>query len=188
MENQEKILECGLTLFAERGFDAVGVQEIADTSGITKPTLYYYFGSKEGLLDAILSTNFSTMFARLEKAANYQGDVKNTLEEITRTYFSYASSNLTFYRFQLSCWFSPPQSAAFKAIIIYGRRQYTMLENLFQRMAQDHGNMLGRHQRYAASFLGMINTYIGLKASVNLELDETVVRNTVHQFMHGIFS
>ncbi len=188
MENQEKILDCGLTLFAERGFDAVGVQEIADTSGITKPTLYYYFGSKEGLLDAILSTNFSTMFARLEKAADYQGDVKNTLEEITRTYFSYASSNLTFYRFQLSCWFSPPQSAAFKAIIIYGRRQYTMLENLFQRMAQNHGNMLGRHQRYAASFLGMINTYIGLKASVNLELDETVVRNTVHQFMHGIFS
>jgi len=188
MENQEKILECGLNLFAERGYDAVGVQEIADTAGITKPTLYYYFGSKEGLLDTILSTYFATLFDRLEKASIYQGDVKNTLEEVTRTYFSFASSNLAFYRFQLSCWFSPPQSAAFKAIISHGRKQHNILETLFQQMAQDHGNMQGRHQRYAASFLGMINTYIGLKASVNLELDEAVVRNTVHQFMHGIFS
>ena len=29
-----------------KGYDAVGVQEIVDTAGITKPTLYYYFGSK----------------------------------------------------------------------------------------------------------------------------------------------
>ena len=32
--------------FMPRGYDAVGVQEIAQKAGITKPTLYYYFGSK----------------------------------------------------------------------------------------------------------------------------------------------
>ncbi len=188
MENQEKILECGLKLFAERGYDAVGVQEIAEMAGITKPTLYYYFGSKEGLLNAILSIHFSNLFVQLEKSANYHGDVKNTLEDITRTYFSFAESNLSFYRFQLSCWFAGPQSATFKAIIDYGQKQQDILEALFKRAAQDHGNMLGRHQRYASSFLGIINTYIGLKTSAALDLDETIVRNTVHQFMHGIFS
>ena len=54
MDNRENILQCALALFYMKGYDAVGVQEIVDTAGITKPTLYYYFGSKRGLLENVL--------------------------------------------------------------------------------------------------------------------------------------
>ena len=50
MDNRERILQCALELFYAKGYDAVGVQEIAQKAGITKPTLYYYFGSKYGLI------------------------------------------------------------------------------------------------------------------------------------------
>ena len=43
MDNKETIMTCALDLFYARGYDGVGVQEIADAAGITKPTLYYYF-------------------------------------------------------------------------------------------------------------------------------------------------
>ena len=188
MENQEKLLQIGLQYFAERGYDAVGIQEIVDAVGITKPTLYHYFGSKEGLLESILSNNFSTLFENLDQVAHYNGDVKSTLENVTRMYFDYAGQNSTFYRFQLACWFAPAESAAHISIQPYGERQQAALEALFLDAAEDHGNMRGRHQRYAASFLGLINTYIGLSFNNFLELDETVLGNTVHQFMHGIFS
>ena len=36
-------------LFASRGFDATSVREIVEGAGVAKPTLYYYFQSKEGL-------------------------------------------------------------------------------------------------------------------------------------------
>ena len=49
MENREKLLSCALDLFYARGYDAVGIQEIVDAAGVTKPTMYYYFGSKKGL-------------------------------------------------------------------------------------------------------------------------------------------
>ena len=39
MENKERILECALELFYAKGYDAVGVQEIAERSGITKPSI-----------------------------------------------------------------------------------------------------------------------------------------------------
>ena len=51
MDNIERILQCALELFYAKGYDAVGVQEIAQKAGITKPTLYYYFGSKYGFGD-----------------------------------------------------------------------------------------------------------------------------------------
>ena len=188
VENQEKLLQIGLQYFAERGYDAVGIQEIVDAAEITKPTLYHYFGSKEGLLESIFSSNFSMLFENMDQVARYNGDVKTTLENATRWYFDFAKQHSIFYRFQLACWFAPPESAAFRSIKPYGQRQQTIFENLFLDAAEDHGNMRGRHQRYAASFLGLINTYIGLSFNNFLELDETVLGNTVHQFMHGIFS
>ncbi len=51
MENKENLLTCARDLFYARGYDAVGIQEIVDAAGVTKPTMYYYFGSKKGLLE-----------------------------------------------------------------------------------------------------------------------------------------
>ena len=48
------ILEEALKLFSNNGYEATGVQEICEQAGVTKPTLYHYFGSKQGLLDAVL--------------------------------------------------------------------------------------------------------------------------------------
>ena len=50
MDNRERILQCALELFYAKGYDAVGVQEIAQKAGITKPTLYYYLKNWSGHL------------------------------------------------------------------------------------------------------------------------------------------
>ena len=61
MENRELIMQCAKTLFYSKGYDAVGVQEIVDRAGITKPTLYYYFGSKLGLLKTLIEVEFTQL-------------------------------------------------------------------------------------------------------------------------------
>ena len=53
---KQTILQAAERLFAYKGYDAVGVQEIVTDAGITKPTLYYYFRSKCGLLEALVRT------------------------------------------------------------------------------------------------------------------------------------
>src|SRR5512136_2109152 len=113
MNNREKILTCALELFTRRGYDAVGVQEVADAAGLKKPTLYHYFGSKSGLLKTLLAAHFDELFAALEKAADYQGDVKMTLTAVCAAYFDFAQKNPAFYRMQLAMWFSPPDSDPF---------------------------------------------------------------------------
>lgn len=51
---REKILEAGLELFGQKGFEATSIAEIGDRAGITKSVMYHYFGSKSGLYEAIL--------------------------------------------------------------------------------------------------------------------------------------
>jgi TetR/AcrR family transcriptional regulator len=188
MDNRSNILDHALDLFASRGYDAVGVQEIVNAAGITKPTLYHYFGSKLGLLNILLEEHFSVLHRSVEQASDYRRDLPLTLNRTAAAYFHYARENKRFYRMQLSTWFAPPDSDAFKAVARFNERQQQLLEKLFIQAANDHGNMKGRHRAYAATFLGMINTYIGLWLNGYVELDDALVYKAVHQYMHGIFS
>ena len=79
MDNREVILETALELFYTRGYDAVGVQEIAERSGVTKPTLYYYFKSKYGLLEQLLDSRSKPFAEEMRQACRYEGDLKGTL-------------------------------------------------------------------------------------------------------------
>ena len=90
MDNRSRILDCALTLFAGRGYDAVGVQEIVDCAGVTKPTMYHYFGSKRGLLQVLLQEAFGELNALVTAAAFYTGDLTLTLEKVTMAYFELA--------------------------------------------------------------------------------------------------
>ena len=73
MNNRITILNCALELFAARGYDAVGVQEIAEGAGITKPTLYHYFGSKQGLLKTLVDGYAEPFYQAVSQAADYHG-------------------------------------------------------------------------------------------------------------------
>ena len=61
IDNRELLLDAALDLFYAKGYDAVGVQEIVDRAGVTKPTLYYYFGSKIGLLRNLLERGYNIL-------------------------------------------------------------------------------------------------------------------------------
>ena len=188
MDNRENILDCALQLFSARGYDAVGVQEICEAAGITKPTLYYYFGSKKGLLEQVLSRSFQVLRQRLVEAADYHGDLPLTLQRVAGVYFVFAKEHPDFYRLQLGLWFAPLESEGFQLLTVLNRFQYDLIEKIFLDAVVQHGNMRGRHRAYALTFLGMLNTYIGLGLNGFAELDDELARQAIHQFQHGIYS
>ncbi|MCE1248952.1 MAG: TetR/AcrR family transcriptional regulator [Firmicutes bacterium] len=188
MNNREVILEKALELFSSYGYDSTGVQEIASAAGVTKPTLYHYFGSKEKLLDELLSTYSGKLMRMMQPAADYQRDLPLTLYRVTKTYFEFAKEYQTYYRFHLSLWFAPSESYPAKAVASYLHNQFIMIEDIFLKASGDHGNMKGRHKRYAVSFIGMINSYISLHTKDLIQLSDELVYQAVHQFMHGIYS
>ena len=53
-QREEQILAIAEAVFAERGYQATTMEEVAERVGVTKPLIYGYFGSKEGLLSACI--------------------------------------------------------------------------------------------------------------------------------------
>ncbi|MFB7573046.1 TetR/AcrR family transcriptional regulator [Streptomyces sp. NPDC056165] len=64
-QTKRRITAVALELFAERGFDAVTVSEIAEAAGVAKATLFTYFPSKELLaLQGVGQENLAEIVAR----------------------------------------------------------------------------------------------------------------------------
>ncbi len=53
-EKQEKILEAALELFAKEGFKSTSTSRVAKQAGVSEGLIFRHFGSKDGLLQAIL--------------------------------------------------------------------------------------------------------------------------------------
>jgi len=53
IEQRQRILDAAFALFAERGFDEVTVAEVAVAAGVARATVFNYFPSKHGLVEAI---------------------------------------------------------------------------------------------------------------------------------------
>ncbi|MFA6508812.1 MAG: TetR/AcrR family transcriptional regulator [Treponemataceae bacterium] len=187
-ETRERILSTSRALFADRGYNAVGVQEICLLSGITKPTLYYHFGNKIGLLNAVASDLYLGFIAALKEEGSYKGDLAVSLTGSLRVFLRYAAERPDLMRLRLTLSFSPPSSEEYSVMSPYAERLYEFFKEVFRSASEDHGNMKGRESAYAASFIGTADAYAGLRLAGALEPDDQFIRRVVHYFMHGVFS
>jgi TetR/AcrR family transcriptional regulator len=187
-DNRQRLLQVALTRFASRGYDAAGVQEIAAEAGVSKPTLYHYFGSKVGLLEALIREGTRDYLEALSAATRYTGDLTQSLRQVTAVTLEFAQRRPELYRFLLMLCFLPDTHEARRAAAPVFDRQLQLLEAMFQEAARQHGNMAGRHQRYATTFHGHLNSYAVLVMNGVLRDDDRLRHDLVHQFSHGIYS
>ncbi|MCI7812429.1 MAG: TetR/AcrR family transcriptional regulator [Lachnospiraceae bacterium] len=192
MENKENILKCALDLFYAKGYDAVGVQEIVEKAGITKPTLYYYFGSKYGLLETLLTTKFQLFSTTLKEAAKYNGDIADTLNRVAAAYVNCAMENQKFYMLLMSMFYLPRENEAYKAAKPLISEFFHIIVKIFEDAREQLGNMNHREKQFAVGFMGVINYYLILVCEQGegkeIQMTEETIRSLVHQFMHGINS
>jgi AcrR family transcriptional regulator len=52
-QRRAQLLDVARSLFAERGFEATSIEEIAHRAGVSKPIVYEHFGSKEGIYEVV---------------------------------------------------------------------------------------------------------------------------------------
>jgi AcrR family transcriptional regulator len=63
-ETRDRLLTAGRRVFAERGYHAASLDSVSERAGCTKGALYHHFGSKEGLLLALLDQQVAGRLAQ----------------------------------------------------------------------------------------------------------------------------
>lgn len=80
MTTKERILESALTLFAEKGYDGVGVDLIAEKAGLKGPSIYKHFKSKEEILDVLIE-NVEIYYEKKFGSEIHPGKIPSSIDE-----------------------------------------------------------------------------------------------------------
>lgn len=82
----QEILDAALAVFAEKGFSAARLQDIASRAGVVKGTIYLYFESKEAVFSALVKERIGAHLTLVaDKARQHEGPVTPLLVDILRT-------------------------------------------------------------------------------------------------------
>jgi len=87
-ERRDEILQIAAELFAERGFAATTVREIADAAGILSGSLYHHFDSKESMADELVHDLLDRVLAAYRRIVAESGDPEVALRGLVREAFN----------------------------------------------------------------------------------------------------
>lgn len=93
-ERREQLLAVGRRLFAEKGYDATSVEEIAARAKVSKPIVYEHFGGKEGLYAVVVDRETQTLLSELETALeDASAHPRVLVERATLAFLTYIEEN-----------------------------------------------------------------------------------------------
>lgn len=78
---RSQILEAAEVVFAERGIDKARMDDIGEKTGLAKGTLYWYFKSKEAIVDAIIDRYFGGELQRAQELLQAEGHAMERAEQ-----------------------------------------------------------------------------------------------------------
>ncbi|MCX7867351.1 TetR/AcrR family transcriptional regulator [Limisphaera sp. VF-2] len=154
---RQRILRAGLRCFAERGYAATAMQDIARAARVSKPALYYHFRDKADLFRALVTEAHEARHRRLAAALQSGHDIRSRLVAVMQTMFESFCEDRELYQLAVATMFAPAGDAprGFDCRPLC-QRNFELVRNAMQA-AREAGE-LSRHytsEELAQAFYGL---------------------------------
>ena len=93
IDKKNKILEAAQEVFFKKSFYEATMDDIAQLSGIKKPTIYYYFSSKIDVASQLLELSVKTIFGQINEIISKTNNIKERIEMIVDFYINLLEEN-----------------------------------------------------------------------------------------------
>jgi AcrR family transcriptional regulator len=151
-ERREQLLDVGRSLFADKGFEAVSVEEIAAKAGVSKPVVYEHFGGKEGLYAVLVDREMNDLLHSISDALT-AGTARALLEQAGMALFDYIDTNPDGFRILVRDSPVSQSSGSFASLIVDIAAQ---VEHLLAREFDNHDISTKYAGVYSQALVGMV--------------------------------
>jgi AcrR family transcriptional regulator len=128
---RERLLQTAAQLFAEKGYAETYVREIVEKAGVSKPVLYYYFRSKEGLFHAILEWAAEVQQKVLSEVLNATGTVLERFSYLYRRVYEGVQQYQSIYKMIHGLIYGPPQGAPEYDFLRYQHHMVNIVKRIY---------------------------------------------------------
>lgn len=78
----DRVMSIAAETFAQHGFTGVGMREMARDCGVSLQTIYYYFGSKEKLFEAVCRDAYKKALAHISSGLDFSAPFETQVEQL----------------------------------------------------------------------------------------------------------
>ena len=185
---RRQLLDAALKCFAESGYAATSVLQIVDAARVSKPALYYYFGDKAGLFQALVDQAHDERYRLMSDAAARGNTLAEKLEAIVAAVFAFSLQNQDLMRLAFATAFAAAGEAPGHARCREkGKRNYEFIRDLIE-LGRASGEMDSRFDadELAMGIYGQLNTYVMVRLLVtHCPLERTTASQIVRLFLQG---
>jgi len=157
-----KLYSAAAEVFARKGYAAASVREIVEKAGVTKPVLYYHFGSKEGIYKAILESALRDFDERVEAVEMLTGSASLRLRRLCEEVFRIYERHSDVVRLMHAIYYGPPQGAPFFDFDRALFRFHDMVGKIVRQGVRS-GEFRGNPEAMTLAVLGACNECIDLE-------------------------
>lgn len=181
-ERREQLVDIGRTLFAEKGFEAVSVEEIAAKAGVSKPVVYEHFGGKEGLYAVVVDREMTRLLTMMSDALR-GSHPRRLLEEAGMALFDYIDEHSDGFRILVRDSPVSQQTGSFASLIVDIAGQ---VEHLLAEQFRAHGLPTRLAPMYSRMLVGMTALTGQWWLDVRKPRKEEVVAHLVNLSWNGL--
>jgi AcrR family transcriptional regulator len=161
-DTRRQVLQAALKKFADCGYEGASVQDIVEAAKVTKPTLYYYFGNKAELYQALVDYAHDERFRLMQAAAEHGRTVAEKLAGILTALFEFLQENRDLMRIAFATAFAAPgEVPAGVRYLEKCSRNFEFIHALIKR-GQSDGELDRRFDSKELAFgiYGQLNIYV----------------------------
>ena len=96
-QRRQQLLDVGREVFAQRGYEATSIEELAARADVSKPVVYEHFGGKEGLYAVVVDREVRSLLDRITNALT-AGHPHELLEQAALALLDYIESETVGFR------------------------------------------------------------------------------------------
>jgi len=159
ISGRETIRLAATSLFAEKGFAATSTREICERAGVTKPVLYYHFGSKEQLYKELILDAYHEYVKELDRAAAKHGGALQRFEAIINMEFAFCRRYPELMRLAFRMVFAPESESPVVDYVAMAE----LAERVLARIAEEgikQGIFGGNPVEIAYGIAGVVRYYL----------------------------
>ncbi len=180
-ERREQLLQVGRKVFAEKGYEAASIEEIAQRADVSKPIVYDHFGGKEGIYAVVVDREVRNLLERITTALDADHP-RDKLERAAHAFLSYVEDEPE--GFKIIVRDSPGRGqGTFASIVgdIAAQVEYVLVDEFKRRGFEPKLAPL-----YSRALVGMVALVGEWWQDVSKPKRDTVVAHVVNLAWHGL--
>lgn len=183
LQRRDQLIEVSRAVFAERGFDAASIEEIASAANISKPVVYEHFGDKEGLYAVVVDREMTLLMSNMTEALTSERP-RVLLEQAATALFDYIDEHTDGFRVLLR-----PHPRGDQRGGTFGTVMREVAEHLTDQLVgvcRRHGYPTRLAPMYAHMLVGMVALTGEWWAEVRRPSKEQVITQVVNMAWNGV--